>query len=316
MLPAPLKQIAVGLALAAFAAAGWADEPPARAAQPLPPAFKRGPLAIPLGGQATLKLPAGFAFLPAAETRSVLREWGNRPTDRTLGMVLPISDDAAPAWFLILAYFPEGFIRDDDAKEWNSDVLLAEIRRHLEPSNEARRAEGDPETELAGWVAPPRYDDFAHRLTWSVAISEGRAPVAPGPRPTSAATPPGPASPPVELSPEAPQSINLSTVILGRSGYLSASLVMPLGAYSIYAESIQSIVTAISFDLGRRYVDFNSKTDPVADRGLSSLVAANPSTTRSWLERLLAAKREISYVAIASLFGMAFGLLLRGRRRS
>jgi uncharacterized membrane-anchored protein len=66
LLSAPLKQIAVGLALAALAVAGWADEPSAPQAQPLPPAFKRGPQAIPLAGQATLKLPAGFAFLPAA----------------------------------------------------------------------------------------------------------------------------------------------------------------------------------------------------------------------------------------------------------
>jgi len=256
-------------------------------------------------------MPAGFAFLPAAETRAVLREWGNRPSDRTLGMVLPASDDAAPAWFLVLAYYPEGFVRDDDAKEWNADVLLRDIRSHLDPSNKAQRAEGAPETQVAGWVAPPHYDAFAHRLTWSVAVAEinpaSAARAAPAPR--AAAAPSG------DLSADRNQSINVSTVILGRSGYISANLVMPLGAYSVYAESIQSVLAAITFDLGRRYADFNSKVDPVADRGLGSLVAANPSATRSWLEQLLAAKHEIGYVTLASLFGIVLGLLSRGRRR-
>jgi uncharacterized membrane-anchored protein len=276
--------------------------------QSLPAPFKRGPLAISLAGQATLAMPAGFAFLPAAETRAVLREWGNRPSELTLGMVIPTNNEGSPPWFIVLAYFPEGYIRDDDAKEWNSSVLLDEIRKGLQASNEARRMEGAAQTEVVGWVARPGYDPLAHRLSWSVAIREtGGAAAAPaGQQGTAQAA---------ETQAEGGQSVNVNTVILGRGGYVSASLVVSLEAYPKYVEEIKPVVAGVTFDMGARYTDFVAGTDRVSPRGLSALVAANSPAKKGWLTYLAASKVEILYVLVAALVGIIIGMSNRHRRR-
>ena len=287
--------ILTGLALAAVANSCLSQDQNAApqaadAVQSLPSAFLRGPRAVSLAEQATLAMPQGFAFLPALETRAVLREWGNRPSDLTLGMVVPTKQGGAPPWFLVLAYYPEGYVKDDDAREWNRDALLNDVRGVLEASNLARRADGAPETRVMGWVVAPNYDSVAHRLNWSIAIA-----MQPGQNPE--------------------QSVNVNTVILGRSGYVSASLVMPLASYPRYAEEVENVVASITFDAGKRYADFNPRWDPVAERGLGNLVSANTPAKRSWLARIEGSQRDILYVLIAAALGVALGLIARGRKR-
>jgi len=217
--------------------------------------------------------------------------------------VVPIDDEGAPPWFLVLAYFPAGHVMDDDAGRWDRSAMLAEIRRGLDPSNHARATDGAAETQVVGWVNPPSYDKAAHRLSWSIAIAETKAAETGGAVSASG------------LQPGRQQDINFNTVILGRSGYISANLVMPLGDYPSFAATVQSIVAAIAFEPGRRYADYDAHADERADRSLGALVAANPPARKSWVAQVLAAPREIVLVLAAAAIGVAIGLTTRGRAR-
>ena len=102
-------------------------------------------------------------------------------------------------WLVVVNYIKEGYIKDDDAKNWNADELLANLRRSTEEANKDRLARGFPEVEVLGWVETPAYDASTHRLVWSVS-------------------------------------------------------------------------TALSYDAGKRYEDFNASTDHIAEYGLAALV--------------------------------------------
>src|SRR5215470_472560 len=46
-------------------------------------------------------------------------------------------------------------IKDDDAKEWNADELLQNLKDGTSESNKDRVARGFPELEVLGWVEKP-----------------------------------------------------------------------------------------------------------------------------------------------------------------
>lgn len=116
---------------------------------------KAGPADIPLAAQATLKLPEGYGFIPAAETRRLLEAMGNMTSDRMQGMIMPHDENAN--WFMVVSYEDAGYIKDDDAKNWDADELLSSIREGTEAANEERRARSIPEMEVVGWIERPQY---------------------------------------------------------------------------------------------------------------------------------------------------------------
>jgi uncharacterized membrane-anchored protein len=122
----------------------------------------QGPSDVALRDQALLKLPKGYVFIPVPEAGKLLESMGNRTGDSLLGIVVPGSDQG---WFAVLRYINEGHIKDDDAKEWNADDLLASLKAGTEASNEERQRRGIPAMEVIGWAEKPRYDAAAHRLS-------------------------------------------------------------------------------------------------------------------------------------------------------
>ena len=67
-----------------------------------------------------------------------------------------------------LRYIKEGYIKDDDAKNWNADELLQNLKDGNEEANKDRAARGFPQMEVIGWVKKPTYDPATHRLVWSL----------------------------------------------------------------------------------------------------------------------------------------------------
>jgi len=157
VLPRRVLAIALTLALAGTAAA---QTPPATTA-PAPAdraaaieaeqnaAFeaankvaKFGPAEIPLIDQGTLTLPAGYAFVPQPEAGRIERANGNSTGDTLVGLVFP---DGDANWYASLDYIKEGYIREDDAKDWNADELLTNLKDGTEATTRtARRAASRP----------------------------------------------------------------------------------------------------------------------------------------------------------------------------
>ena len=279
------------------------------AALDLPVQFQRGPVVIELGAEAVLDLPADFAFLPAMETRSLLREWGNRPSDRTVGMVVPTREGAPPPWFMVISHVPEGHVDVTDTRDWDRDAMLVAIRKGLSGNNAVRREEGAAQTEVLGWARPPRFDAASHRLTWALSIRDKP------PKAGASAAPVDPDDEPDE-DPDAELIANDNTILLGRRGYLNASVVLPILDYVRHAGEIATLVAAIRFRSGEGYTDFDADTDRRSQRALSALLVAEPAARAGWLDRLLARRVEVAYVLGAVLIGGLIGAVSRLRMRS
>ena len=126
-----------------------------------------GPKDVSLIDQAALKLPAGHFFVPQAEGARVLRALGNVVNGTSL-VGLVVGTGPNDGWIVVIRHIKEGYIKDDDAKNWNADDLLKNLKDGVEESNKDRVARGFPEMQVIGWVQPPNYDAATHRLVWSL----------------------------------------------------------------------------------------------------------------------------------------------------
>ena len=237
-------------------------------------AATRGPSDVKLADQATLKLPKGYAYVPPAEGGRVLTAMGNRPGEGLLGLVFPESDDN---WILVMRFAKTGYIKDDDARDWKTDELLKGLKEGTEESNKERKQRGIPEIEVTGWVEPPAYDATTHRLVWSLA-SKGKG------EPDSAE-----------------RGINYNTYALGREGYISMNLVTGMRSIGKYKPVAHQMLGALEYESGKRYTDFNSATDHVAEFGLAALVGGGLIAKKLGLFALIAA----FFVKFAKLIGIA-----------
>ena len=244
-------------ALAAFCAALISSSAPAQpteaakaefgaAVEAANKASVAGPSDVKLLDQAMLKLPAGLIYVPAAETGRLLAAMGNRAGEGLLGMVASPAQDAD--WFIVMRFLKSGYIKDDDAKEWNVDDLLKGMKDGTEESNKERKTRGLPEIEVVGWVEAPKYDAATHRLVWSLESKQKGAPAT------------------------AERGVNYNTYALGREGYVSMNLVTGMRRVQAEKPIAHSVLAALHYNDSKRYGDFNSATDHVAEYGLAALI--------------------------------------------
>lgn len=242
-----LAAIVLGcVSLLANAQAPAAEQDPKQVFAESMQAGQPGPKDIALGGQAVLKLPAGRIFIGQPQAARLMRAMGN-PGDYSdlLGLVFPSGDEP---WFATLRFEPAGYIKDDEAKEWNADELLKSYREGTEASNEERQKLGMPALEIVGWAEKPAYAADTHRLVWAMSSRHKGA----------------------AASDE--QGVNYNTYALGREGYLSLNLVTGLKELPQHKGDAQDLLGALAFVDGKRYTDFNASTDKVAEYGLAALV--------------------------------------------
>jgi uncharacterized membrane-anchored protein len=204
-----------------------------------------GPSDIKLIDQAVMKLPKGFLYVPEPQGSRLLAAMGNRPGEGLLGMIFPEGNEQ---WFVVMRFIKSGYVKDDDAKDWKADELLKGIKEGTEEANSERRARGLPEIEVVGWIEPPAYDAKTHRLVWSLSSKQKNEPAG------------------------AERGVNYNTYALGRQGYISLNLVT--GENTIQKEKpvAHQLLAALEYNESRRYGDFNSATDHVAEFGLAALV--------------------------------------------
>lgn len=208
-----------------------------------------GPATIDIQDQAKLALPAGTGFVPPAEAARYMRSLGNRVDEKALvGIIVPT--EGSGGWMSLLSVEKDGYVRDDDAKDWKADDILKSLREGTEAANTERKQQGIAEIEVTGWAEVPHYDPATHKLVWSAIVGEK-----------------GGKNSPADLS------VNYRTLALGRDGYLSLTLVSQLDQLQQHKPVAQQLLAAISFNDGKRYSDFNATTDHVAEYGLAALVA-------------------------------------------
>jgi uncharacterized membrane-anchored protein len=207
----------------------------------------RGPADVPLIDQAVLKLPDGFFFVPKAEGARILRALGNTVGEQTfVGLIIGTTPGAE--WIVATRYIKEGYIKDDDAKNWNADELLQNLKEGTDEANKDRAARGFPELEILGWVEKPAYDAATHRLVWSLLSKQKDEPDS------------------------AVKGINYNTYALGREGYFSLNLLTSADRVSGDKRAAHTLLAALAYNPDKGYEDFNAATDHIAEYGLAALV--------------------------------------------
>jgi uncharacterized membrane-anchored protein len=249
-----------------------------------------GPQDVKLVDQALLKLPAGLVYIPPAEAGRLLTAMGNRAGDNLLGLVL--SPERESNWFVVMRFVKSGYIKDDDAKVWKVDELLDNIKNGTEQMNKERRSRGIAEVEVLGWLEAPKYDGASHRLVWSLQSREKSAPAA------------------------AERGINYNTYALGRDGYISMNLVTELNRIDAERPFAHQLLASLQYNDGKRYADFNSATDHVAEFGLAALVGGVAAKKLGLFALMFAFFAKFAKViGVAAIgIGAAVAKALRGKK--
>ena len=239
-------------------------------------------------GLATLRVPAGFHFLNGADANTVLvKIWGNPPQGPPLGMLMPreTSPLSEECWAVIITYEGDGYVKDTDAEKIDYSELLSEMQKRVTADNEEREKAGYPPIQLVGWAQTPHYDRSTHKLYWAKEIKFGH---------------------------NSENTLNYNIRMLGRGGVLVLNAVASMSQLPQINRATPEVLSAIEFNPGHRYADFNPSSDKVAEYGLAALVAGGVAAKMGlfkglWVALLGAKKLVIvGVVAIAAWFRKIF----------
>ncbi len=232
----------------------------------------KGPAQIKLIDQAALDVPAEYFFVPKTEGMRVMRALGNtiyEPSFQGIVIGLRPSDQ----WIVVVRHIKEGYIKDDDAKNWNADELLQNLKDGTAEANKDRAARGFPELEVLGWVEKPAYESATHRLVWSLMNKHKGE------------------------SDGAVHGINYNTYALGRDGYFSLNLLTNSNRIVADKAAAHTLLAALTYNAGKRYEDFNASTDHIAEYGIAALVGG-------------VAAKKLGLFALIGVFVVKFGKVL------
>ena len=232
----------------------------------------KGPVDVPLKDQAVLHLPAGEVFVPQPQADRLRNLMGNPGSDPEMQGII-MSRDPKSSWFMPVRFEPAGYIKDDDAKSWDADKMLQDFRDGTAEENKEREKMGVPGMEILGWVEPPRYDATRQRLVWSMKSRD------------------------IGAKADEPMGVNYNTYALGRDGYFSLDMVGNLDDLATLKPIAEQQLAALDYNAGKRYADFDGKTDHVAEYGLAALVVG-------------VAAHKLGFIALAGVFLAKFAKLI------
>jgi uncharacterized membrane-anchored protein len=251
---------------------------------------KVGPVAVPLADEAVLHLPAAEVFVPQPQADRLLASFGNPVADpEMLGVILP--RDPRATWAMPVRFHKSGFIKDDDARTWDAEAMLRGLRQGTEEQNKDREKAGIPALAVTGWSEAPRYDATQQRLVWAMTARV------------------------VGARPDAPQSVNYNTFALGRDGYFSLDMLTALQDLPALKPVADRQLAALEYNAGKRYADFDAKTDRVAGYGLVGLVVGAADHKESVVAQAVALARQYAGIVAAALVVLAAVVMALRRRR-
>ena len=151
--------------------------------------------------------------------------------------------------------------------------MLQDFREGTAEENKEREKMGVPGMEILGWVQAPVYDAARQRLVWSMKSQD------------------------IGAKPDEPLGVNYNTYALGRDGYFSLDMVGNLDDLATLKPIAEQQLAALDYNAGKRYADFDNKTDHVAEYGLAALVVG-------------VAAHKLGFIALAGVFLAKFAKLI------
>jgi len=206
-----------------------------------------GPSQVILLNEAILHLPENYIYIPKQQAQVYMESMGNQIDDESFqGIIMP--KENSTNWFITINYIKSGYVRDEEAKDWNADDLFKTLKEGNDEANKERAKQKMSGLDIIGWIEPPKYDTVKHRLVWSMLAKDQAA------------------------TKEDDAIVNYNTYALGRNGYFKLNLVTPKTTVEKNKLYAQTILANLDFNNGNRYEDFNEKTDHIAAYGIAALV--------------------------------------------
>lgn len=199
-----------------------------------------GPATIALRDVATLNLPKGYVFVPAAATHRLMHGMGNASGTNALGVIIPGANYGG--WFIELSVAETGRIDGAALAKLDAEEIRGTIAAAARRGNASRMELGSSPIDAGAFLEPPKYDATKQSFTTAIRIFES-----------------GPST-------GSEDSVNVDTSIFGRTHTLEVSLVDGLSDYAKHRAAFDAVVAAVSFTPGHRAQDFVAGRDAVAVR--------------------------------------------------
>ena len=205
--------------------------------------WQEGPSIGNLSGNAEVRVPAGYVFADANDTRILMEAMQNPTSGKEMGFIAPAGDD----WFVVFEFDDVGYVRDDEKNSLDADAILESIKKGAEAGNEERRRRGWPIMTILGWEQKPRYNETTHNLEWAIrGESEGSL------------------------------VINYNTRLLGRGGVMRVTLVTDPTTLAPTLPKFKGLLAGYDFKQGHKYAEYR-QGDKAAKYGLTALVVGGAS---------------------------------------
>ena len=200
--------------------------------------WQKGPSVGDLGTHAQVKVPEGYVFAGARDTRTIMEANHNPITGKEMGFVAPAGED----WYAVFEFDDVGYVKDDEKDSLDQNALLDSIKQGTEAGNKERLRRGWPTMTIIGWETPPRYNDITHNLEWAIRAQSEGLPV-----------------------------INHNTRVLGRGGVMEVTLVADPAVLAETMPKFKAMLEGFQFKQGQRYAEFRAG-DKTAAYGLTGLI--------------------------------------------
>ena len=223
--------------------------------------WQKGPSVGQLGINAEVKIPEGYIFAGARDTRTIMEENKNPISNRELGFVALADED----WFVVFEFSDTGYVKDDEKTSLDANAILESIKEGTAESNKERVRRGWPTMTILGWETAPRYNENTHNLEWAFRAESEGSPV-----------------------------INHNTRLLGREGVMEVTLVTNPETLAETLPKFRKMLEGFEFKDGHRYAEF-SAGDKTAAYGLTGLIVGGGAVALvktgafKWLWKLLVA---------------------------
>ena len=223
--------------------------------------WQKGPSVGDLGTHAQVKVPEGYVFAGARDTRTIMEANHNPITGKEMGFVAPAGED----WYAVFEFDDVGYVKDDEKDSLDQNALLDSIKQGTEAGNKERLRRGWPTMTIIGWETPPRYNDITHNLEWAIRAQSEGLPV-----------------------------INHNTRVLGRGGVMEVTLVADPAVLAETMPKFKAMLDGFEFKQGKRYAEFRAG-DKTAAYGLTGLIVGGGTAALvktgafKWLWKLLVA---------------------------
>lgn len=203
--------------------------------------LQSGPVTVPLGKSAEIKLPEGYHFVGKDSLDRFYELTQNMRSGTEVGVVL------APGYMLYFDYDEVGYVKDEDKDKLDADKLLKSMTEGQEEANEERKKRGWDQVKLTGWATKPYYDTKTNNLKWALNLTSSQ-----------------------DNYKEV--WINESIRLLGRGGVMNVTLAAGTAGFkAAEADADKLLAENYTYVAGQKYAEFKAG-DKVAAYGLSALV--------------------------------------------